>query len=135
MMRAPYFSLLLPPPTTPSSPLHPNQIQTHAAVMAEDSHGSSGLNDDSGHNDGHCNAAAPSPSFDILLLGNISRNSNTLKGHQCILSRNYFPITSVDREYFMAFALKGAVLKIVKGKSKYISTAIQASDCVALRIT
>ena len=97
--------------------------------MAEDSHGSSGLNDDSGHNDGHCNAAATISSFDILLLGNISRNSNTLKGHQCILSRNYFPITSVDREklenhndiYFMAFALKGAVLKIVKGKSKYMN--------------
>ena len=51
----------------------------------------------------------------------ISRNSNTSRG---ILSRKYFPITSVDREkseyhngiYFMVFALKGKVLKIVKEK-------------------
>ena len=56
----------------------------------------------------------------------ISRNSNTSRGHQCILRPKYFPITSVDREksekhiYFMAFALKGTVLKIVK--EKVIST-------------
>ena len=44
-------------------------------------------------------------------------------GHQCILSRKYFPIASMDRDksenhndiYFMAFALKGTVLKIVIG--------------------
>ena len=50
------------------------------------------------------------------------------RGHLCILSQKYFPIASVDREklenhnyiYFMAFALKGKVLKIVK--EKVIST-------------
>ena len=50
----------------------------------------------------------------------ISRNSNTSRGHLCILSQKYFPIASVDREksenhyiniYFMHFALKGKVLK------------------------
>eukprot|EP00731_Ephydatia_muelleri_P019989 Em0012g814a len=45
--------------------------------MAEDSHGSSGLNDDSGHNDGLCNATAPSPSFDILLLGKTGSGKTT----------------------------------------------------------
>ena len=52
------------------------------------------------------------------------RHSNTLRGHLCILSQKYFPIASVDREksenhndiYFMAFALKEKVLKIVKEK-------------------
>ena len=44
--------------------------------------------------------------------------SDTSRGH---LSRKYFPIASVDREKsdnhnFMAFALKGTVLKIVKEK-------------------
>ena len=55
----------------------------------------------------------------------ISRNSNTSRGHHCILSRKYFSIASLDREklenhndlYSMAFALKGTVLKIVKEKS------------------
>ena len=54
--------------------------------------------------------------------------SNTSREHLCILSRKYFSITSVDREksenqndiYFMAFALKGTMLKIVK--EKVIST-------------
>ena len=59
---------------------------------------------------------------------NISRNSNTSKGHLCILR-----IFSVDREkledhneiYFMAFALKGKVLKIEKvistcGRGHYV---------------
>ena len=58
----------------------------------------------------------------------ITRISNTSRGHLCILSRKYFPITLVDREksgdhneiYFMAFALKEKVLKIVK--EKVIST-------------
>ena len=44
--------------------------------------------------------------------------------HQCIVSRKQFPIVSVDREksenhndiHFMAFALKGTVLNIVKEK-------------------
>ena len=64
----------------------------------------------------------------------ISRNSNTSRA-LCILSQKYFPIASVDREksknhnniYFMAFALKGTVLKIVKekvigtwGRSRYV---------------
>ena len=49
----------------------------------------------------------------------------TSKGHLCIVSRKYFPIASLDREnsndiYFMAFVLKGKVLKIVK--EKMIST-------------
>ena len=48
--------------------------------------------------------------------------SNTSRGHLCILSQNiYFPIASVVRDksenhndiYFMAFALKGKVLKVV----------------------
>ena len=60
-----------------------------------------------------------------VLINAVSRTyPNTSRGHQCILSRKYFPITLVDREksenhndiYFMAFALKGTVLKIVKEK-------------------
>ena len=56
-----------------------------------------------------------------LNIGSISRNSNTSRGYQCILNQKYFPIASVDREnhndiYFMAFALKGTVLKFVKDK-------------------
>ena len=42
-------------------------------------------------------------------------------GHQCILSRKYFPIASLDRDKsenhndicFMAFALKGTVLLVL----------------------
>ena len=79
MMRAPYFSLLLPPPHPHPTLLHlaPQSDSTHAAVMAEYSHGSSGLNDDSGHNDGHCNAAAAISSFDILLLGKTGSGKTT----------------------------------------------------------
>ena len=39
--------------------------------------GSSGLNYDSGHNDGHCNAAAASSSLDILLLGKTGLGKTT----------------------------------------------------------
>ena len=47
--------------------------------MAEYSHhdGSSGLNYDSGHNDGHRNAAAASSSLDILLLGKTGLGKTT----------------------------------------------------------
>ena len=34
----------------------------------------------------------------ICLVSFPCRNSNTLRGHLCILSQKYFPIASVDRE-------------------------------------
>ena len=74
--------------------------------MAEDSHGSSGPNDNSGHNDGPCNAAAASSSFDILLLGKTgSRKTTTAlklleweKYERRIISLNPFSGTEKDME-------------------------------------
>ena len=63
----------------------------------------------------------------------ISRNSNTSRGHQCILSPKYFPIASLDKEksdnhndiHFMAFAPKEKVsTKIVKEKKKVLAVAV-----------